>query len=294
MRIGRQLLILFTLLIALVSLGLVLPPVLADHGDPDISFKPSLPTPTPLQPLISLKKAPSPTPTAAPTSNCTYPSYFWKSLPESWPAQTVLGNHPYTREEMMALFAAEEDHASGRVIRQLYTVFLNVLNGADITTVESTILEADGWLALNPPGSGLSEFNRLRGLTLAALLENYNTGIFGPGLCPDAPPDFEATETPVRSPAPVTGAASTASELPGEDRSPPAEASPAGEAPPTLPPPDESPLPPSPAQPSPPPPTQTPIPASPTETPEASLLIQLPFPILPTIRVPLPGLPSLP
>jgi hypothetical protein len=198
MKLRKDLLVLAILLIAIISTGVFLPPLLVERKKEDTGFATAVPTSTASLPLISFVRTPTGTPFPIESANCTYHSFYWKERPEVWPTEVVLGEMNYHREEIRLYFSTETNDLQAHLITQMYTAFLNILYGADISTIHEILIQADNWLALNPTGGGLSEFNLQRGRELAGLLEGYNLGIFGPGACLDAPPTPTAvpTQTP--------------------------------------------------------------------------------------------------
>jgi hypothetical protein len=207
--------------------------------------------------------------------NCTYPMHYWQAKPEKWPNEVVLSGQVYSRESIRDLYMVDDPDLQTRLIQQMYTSFLNILFGADMIAVESTLFNAAEWLEHNPPGSELSEFNVRQGRDMTQVLEHFNNGAIGPGACPDAPPaptpTLEPTET--ATPVPTDPPPTAAPQVQVRPVQPPAAApAPAQPAPPPTnppppPPPTNPPLP-SPTDPiptEPPPPTSTqPVP---TETP---------------------------
>jgi hypothetical protein len=196
--IKKELLVLLLLMIALVGIGFILPAVLTERRTDEAAFATPVPTITPRPPLISAVKTSTPTPLPDEIQNCTYHKYYWEERILDWPAEVVMGERAYSREEMRDLFKYQPSDLHGWLLTQMYTAFLNILYGANIASVQQVLIEADSWLASNPPGSELSEFNRIRGRELASLVEAYNLGVYGPGACPNVPPT--PTQTPTRTP----------------------------------------------------------------------------------------------
>jgi hypothetical protein len=144
--------------------------------------------------------------TGSDRENCTYPEGYWLEQISAWPERVTLGNRVYSSAEILAIFNANEDGTSLTLIRSMYVTMLNILHGAQNNAIISTLEDANEWLVDSPPGSSLSDFNRRRGNELASLLNGYNEGVFGPGLCPDAPSPIEAGAAPPRGQAlPQTG-----------------------------------------------------------------------------------------
>jgi hypothetical protein len=183
----RRLFIALGSLIAITTIGFLVPSLFKNNQTIETGSSPVAVTAVPDQapvPILNITPIPS---SGRQENNCTYPLAYWEERPETWPGQVVIAETAYSREEMLQIFSLSETEPAYHLLKNLYTTFLNVLYGADITAVESTILDADAWLASNPPGSQLSELNRRMGNELAEILDGYNNGVFGPGICPDIP-----------------------------------------------------------------------------------------------------------
>ncbi len=60
---------------------------------------------------------------------------------------------------------------------------LNKLNGADTSSVATTLASAETFFNTYTPSSSLTRAQRLAALTLATVLDQYNNGLIGPGHC---------------------------------------------------------------------------------------------------------------
>jgi hypothetical protein len=151
---------------AILVISLVAPSLL--YSPPDNSDLPlGTPRPTstifkmPVINVVDIVGVSTPEPDQEdPLNNCTYPAYYWRDRPESWPAETSIGGQLYTRPEMAEMFAEETPGIGVRLGLQVYTAFLNIIHGSDLTVIEPVIIESAEWLEENPPGTQLSEFNR--------------------------------------------------------------------------------------------------------------------------------------
>jgi hypothetical protein len=190
MIVRKELLVSFGLILAILAVGIILPILLAAPPDPEPDFVASQPAPTASLPLVSVQKtaAVTPAPETFVSENCTYHHDHWMEEPESWPVEILLGERSYSKEDIYMLFHSQDQDISAQVALQLFAAYLNVLHGSAMGVIESTLVDADAWLATNPPGSRLSEFNHQRGEDLVSLLEGYNLGLFGPGACLDVKP----------------------------------------------------------------------------------------------------------
>jgi hypothetical protein len=189
----RKQFLIFGTLIAITLIGLIVPFIFWNRENDDLAFDPNRPTVDPGRMVLPVRETSFPEVVQVPLNNCTYPREFWIERPLAWPEQVNIGEVRYTREEMRVLFAVQEPDIPSRLLQSLYITFLNILHGADMTVIETSILDANNWLKMNPPTSSLSELNRRIGIDFAATLDGYNQGDYGPGLCPDLPPARDQT-----------------------------------------------------------------------------------------------------
>ena len=131
----------------------------------------------------------------AQTTDCTLTQGFWKTHPDAWPTETIMiGRVTYTKEEALRVLSTPPKGGDATYIlaHQLIAAKLNMLNGADGTTVVFTINAADAWLSTHPLGTGgPTSADRETGILLAGQLDAFNSGLSGPPHC-----DAEPTATP--------------------------------------------------------------------------------------------------
>ena len=145
-----------------------------------------------------------------PGRNCTYTSDYWRDHPQTWMADNVvIGQYSFTKEEALSILNVNLSNQALLLQKQFLAAVLNILRGADPATVEKTLEEASSWIDAHPPQIDLPETEQSKGASLARMLENFNTGVMGPGLCPDQP----ATPTPTLTPTPLPTATATPIEL---------------------------------------------------------------------------------
>lgn len=289
----QRLIILLILGLAVLSFPLIIPVVF----DPDyyqaigeqIEWTPAPtdePTDSPtLSPqLTQIPVVNSQSSSAGEKQNCTYTALYWTYHPELWHAQVIIGDFNYTKEEATQVLSMNPQEASVILFIQLNAAFLNIVYGANPNDVDQIMVDASNWLLAHPMGSTPSQADLQTGLELANILEEYNTGAIGPGLCedellvqlPTQTPDLTltsaystlmaepptATITPTSTPTQVVATAWWTS-TPTKEKKP-------DKPKPTNPPPTAEPTRPPPTQPPPtqPPPTQPPPPTSaPTDPP---------------------------
>ena len=145
------------------------------------------PTPPPPQSNVLRNRACIGSPPSAPEpgKGCTHTIGYWKNHPQKWPVNTItIGGRTYTKCKALAILKkAPKGDATIILARQLIAAKLNIAAGADPTAVESVIAQADEWLAIHPIGSRPDGDSRQAGIDLAEILDDYNSGIIGPGPC---------------------------------------------------------------------------------------------------------------
>jgi hypothetical protein len=93
----------------------------------------------------------------------------------------------YTAAELESIFNTPPAGGEGLLIlaHQLIAAKLNIANGANPSAVASTIAAADaliGGLVAPPVGSGSLAPSAVS--ALSSTLDQYNSGLIGPGSCP--------------------------------------------------------------------------------------------------------------
>jgi hypothetical protein len=148
-----------------------------------------------LTPYTLFGSQPSVTVTAACplVTGCTLGQGFWKNhYAGNWPASVLiggltLGTVSYTAAQLESIFNTPPAGGEGLLIlaHQLIAAKLNIANGADPSVVASTIAAADaliGGLVVPPVGSGSLASSAVS--ALSTTLDQYNSGLIGPGPCP--------------------------------------------------------------------------------------------------------------
>jgi len=132
---------------------------------------------------------------------CTLTIGYWKthadpSSPRHDATQTLkvlaaaqppitLGGLAVTEQNVVSLlsFSGDPSKPINKLYAQLLAAKLNIANGADGSAVSTTIADADAFLTGKQPGQNLSGPDRQKAVSLAATLENFNSGGIGPGHC---------------------------------------------------------------------------------------------------------------
>lgn len=123
---------------------------------------------------------------------CTFTWGYWKthdgSGPQAnaWPVASLsLGSVSYNKAELQSILGAPvAGNGLISLAHQLIAAKLNIANGADPTAIAATITAADaliGSKVVPPVGSGYLKPNAVSALVTA--LDNFNSGVTGPGHC---------------------------------------------------------------------------------------------------------------
>lgn len=121
-----------------------------------------------------------------PPSACPLTHGFWKLHPSSWPSTSLsLGNQTYTQTELLVILNTPSGgDASLTLADQLIAAELNIANGSDPAPVSATIADAESLLSTFsgklPYKVKPSSATGKAMLSLAATLEQYNSGLLTP------------------------------------------------------------------------------------------------------------------
>jgi hypothetical protein len=130
-----------------------------------------------------------------PETGCTLTQGFWKTHGPSakgnntnqWDLTTItLGTVNYTQAQAQAIFDSPvQGNGLISLAHQLIAAKLNIANGANGSTIAATIAAADALIGnkvVPPVGGGFLAPSVTSALTTA--LDNFNSGLTGPGHCP--------------------------------------------------------------------------------------------------------------
>ena len=162
-------------------------------------------------------------------ANCTLTQGYWKNHPEAWPTASLsLAGVVYDQAQALAILdTSPAGDATYILAHQLVAATLNVLAGADATDISAAIEASNQWLVSYPLGSSPRGSERSEGVALAAVLDDYNNGILGPGHCEDpADPTPTADATPSTTQSPEATTTSTADATPSATPTSTADATP--------------------------------------------------------------------
>lgn len=132
-----------------------------------------------------------------PTGPCPSGQGHWKNTPGAWPVSTlVVGDETYTKTELLTVLNTppgngKKTDASLILGYQLIAAKLSIANGIDPTPLGNTISDADALLA---PYHGKLPYKVMASgniggtmVSIALLLESFNTGSLTPGCDPQPP-----------------------------------------------------------------------------------------------------------
>lgn len=117
---------------------------------------------------------------------CTFTQGYWKNHPAAWPVSSLsLGSVSYSKAQLLNIFKTPvKGNGLISLSHQLIAAKLNIASGASSASIASTIASADaliGGLVVPPIGNGFLSPSSTSSLTSS--LDNYNTGLTGPGHC---------------------------------------------------------------------------------------------------------------
>ncbi len=117
---------------------------------------------------------------------CTLTQGYWKNHEEDWPvASLTLGTVSYTKAQLLSILKQPvKGNGLVSLAHQLIAAKLNIADGASDASIASSISSADvmiGSLSIPPVGS--SKLATSSTSSLVSALDNFNTGVTGPGHC---------------------------------------------------------------------------------------------------------------
>jgi len=116
---------------------------------------------------------------------CVYGLGYWKNHPDLWPVTSLqLGTGTYDETQLMAMLQASPK-GNGMIIllHQLIPALLNQANGADTSVITDALVDAHALIGSADATTGYMSPDNVS--ASKALLESFNEGETGPGVCPD-------------------------------------------------------------------------------------------------------------
>lgn len=122
--------------------------------------------------------------------DCTFTIGYWKNHAAAWPTNSLtLGSVNYTAAQIMSILNAPvSGNGLVSLAHQLIGAKLNLANGANPTSIASTVAAADaliGGLLIPPVGAGYLAPSTTSAYTQS--LDDFNNGLSGPGHCGSTP-----------------------------------------------------------------------------------------------------------
>jgi hypothetical protein len=192
-------LVIIAVIIAAILFALLLPVIYygrtvwdSPNNEVALSLSTFTPTATSTQELVETNAQAdlvTPTPTIHP--DCTRRAIYWVYHPDNWPSQIITNNFSIDREEAIAFIQSLPVDISIHLMLEFIAANLNIHFGADPSVVLDDLFDAGMWLSIHPRGEGLLEADARQGFELAKRLEEFNSGVVGPGRCADDPSAYE-------------------------------------------------------------------------------------------------------
>lgn len=122
--------------------------------------------------------------------NCTFTQGYWKNHTEVWPVSSLtLGTVTYNAIQLLQILNQPAQGNKLTILaHQLIAAKLNLANGADPSSISTTIANADALIGnrvVRPIGSGTLPNSPTVGY--ANTLDDFNNGLLGPGHCGTVP-----------------------------------------------------------------------------------------------------------
>jgi hypothetical protein len=104
---------------------------------------------------------------------------YWKNHPEVWPDGVTVGGVYYTTADAIALMGKVSKDKTITIFSSLLAATLNVAIGNADFCIAETIEDANEWLGLHAPGSGVAASSAAWAVAspLHKLLDEYNNGL---------------------------------------------------------------------------------------------------------------------
>jgi hypothetical protein len=108
----------------------------------------------------------------------TFTIGYWKNHLEDWPVTSLtIGGVTYNQIQLLGILRnANSKDATYMLAAQLVGAKLNVANGADSSSIATTIANADAFLTSHPLGSNPRNADRDYALDLKDALDSFNNG----------------------------------------------------------------------------------------------------------------------
>lgn len=106
---------------------------------------------------------------------------YWKNHPQAWPVENIeIGCVTYTKAQAIEIMKkATKGDKTLNMFEQLVSAVLNVFAGNESSCILPTIAQAQAWMCLHPPGSGVGAGSAAwanEGGALHKTLDDYNNG----------------------------------------------------------------------------------------------------------------------
>ncbi|MDX1436589.1 MAG: hypothetical protein R3335_07260 [Anaerolineales bacterium] len=178
------------------------------------AFNTPTPSPTDAGPLViedvSDGLIGGPTRSLDDPNNCVFAPSYWETRPDAWPIEGMqIGGLALDKDQATDMLLGRPGDSREALFQQLVVYALNVNRGADPTVVRPVIRETIDWIERYGEMAAVPLEALTRGQELAEALLQFNTGLTGPGICPDItdtptpPPTQTPTATPSASPSPT-------------------------------------------------------------------------------------------
>ena len=117
------------------------------------------------------------------SGDCTLTQGYWKNHPDAWPVSSLkLGKHTYSKDDLIAILETPvKGNGLIQLAHQLIAAKLNIAAGASDAAIHATIADADALIGNLVVGT--DSLSPARTSALTDKLDEFNSGVIGPGHC---------------------------------------------------------------------------------------------------------------
>ena len=131
--------------------------------------------------------------------NCTYPSDVILnqiSNAEEFEIDVWIGRQKYTKDEAISIINGDGGTIYRDLFLQVYTTKINIQLGVNASLIEIEVYEAETFISEYAPDETIEIGDLQDALNVTSVLNDFNNGVIGPGLCGGATAVVEASLTP--------------------------------------------------------------------------------------------------
>jgi len=156
--------------------------------------------------------------------NCTYPSEVilnQLSDIEEFEVDVWIGRQKYTKDDAISIINGDSGTIYRDLFFQLYTTKINIQLGVNASLIEIEVYEAETFISEYDPDVTIEISDLQDAVRVTSILNDFNNGVIGPGLCgritavaEDSPTPTLLFSTSTKTPTPQDTSTSTLTPTP--------------------------------------------------------------------------------